>query len=60
MLTEHEFNYLSYYHVSRFIGSILKLAFEERDMKAAAEEVLNPITLRQFVFQALDMRYKET
>jgi len=31
MLTAEEFDSLSYYHVSRFIGNILKLAFEEGD-----------------------------
>ena len=28
MLTSEEFESLSYYHVSRFIGNLLKLAFE--------------------------------
>ena len=30
MLSIDEFESLSYYHVSRFIGNILKLAFEEK------------------------------
>ena len=33
ILTEKEFTSLSYYHISRFIGKILKLAFSENSTK---------------------------
>ena len=37
MLTPQEFEQLSYYHVSRFIGNTLKMAFEEAQTQASAE-----------------------
>ena len=54
MLTESEFDSLSYYHVNRFISSILKLSFEHDDAK---DDVLNPVSLRQFVCSNLDLKY---
>ena len=38
LLTPQEFEQLSYYHVSRFIGNTLKLAFEEAQKQPAAED----------------------
>ena len=58
LLTSQEFNELSYYHVSRFIGTILKLAFEEGKDGEAQDAILNPISLHKFVCQALDLKYK--
>lgn len=49
MLTQKEFESLSYFHVSRFIGNILKMAFDEGDeakRSSSPEAVLNPISLR--------------
>ena len=58
MLTENEFQQLSYYHVSRFIGNILRIAFEEGTVDKTA--MLNPVSLRQFVFNGLDLKYSKT
>ena len=52
MLTDSEFESLSYYHVSRFISSILRLSFEHKENPDA---VLHPISLRQFVCENLDL-----
>jgi hypothetical protein len=57
MLTADEFQQLSYYHVSRFIGNILSLAHEET---SSPQAILNQVTLRQFVFDGLDLRYSKT
>ncbi len=58
MLTADEFQQLSYFHVSRFIGNILSLAAEDNTLNSQA--ILNPVTLRQFVFEGLNLKYQKT
>ena len=56
MLTSDEFESLSYYHVSRFIGDILMLSSEDAQPQVGAGQV----SLRQFICNALDLKYKRT
>lgn len=60
MLTTEEFNELSYFHVSRFISNILRLAFEESSETVNSDRVLNPVSLHQFVCESLELKYRRT
>lgn len=55
ILTTDEFENLAYFQVSQFISNILRLAYEDND--EVKGNVLNQISLRQFVCNALAMRY---
>ena len=57
ILSQEEFENLSYYHVSRFIGKLLILTFESE--KAGAIHS-TPIGMRLFVSEALDLQYEQT
>lgn len=56
ILTPEQFDCLSYYHVSRFIGYILKLTTDD----GKHEALKNPVSLGKFVCQTLDLMYKHT
>ena len=49
-----EFDNLSYYHVSRFISTVIGLASDETNKQPG------PISLRQFVSEALDLQYRQS
>ena len=57
VLTHEEFELISYFHVSRFISNILQLAFED---SKASPQARGPISLRQFVCEALELGYEQT
>lgn len=48
---------LSYYHINRFITNLLRIAFEDQQ---DPEAILNPISLRQFICEVLDLSYNRT
>ena len=58
MLSPEEFESLSYYHVSRFISNLLRMAFEES--KSRETSTLDKISLRQFICVNLDLKYQQT
>ena len=55
VLTQEEFELISYFHVSRFISNILQLAFDDSQTNPKA---LSPVSLRQFVCDALELGYE--
>ena len=53
ILYEQEFDSLSYYHVATFVKRVI-LDSESEQTK------FEPMSLRQFVCQALDLRYEQS
>ena len=67
VLSQHEFDSLSYYHVSRFISTMIQIngtttSQQPSDRLPAhlLDSSLGQMSLRQFVCNALDFSYEQT
>ena len=58
ILSPNEFNILSYYHISRFISKVLQI--DNSDTEQSVMKDNEDMTLRKFVYDALDLNYEQT
>jgi len=59
VLSKSEFHSLSYYHVASFVQRVLQVHGDEEEEKGATRND-QTISLRQFIYSALDLHYEQS